>query len=144
METKLNSKISVETTIRLSVEKVWNFWTDPRHIVNWNNASDDWYTPKAENDLRVGGIFLSRMEARDGSLGFDFAGEYTKVIKNKEIIYVMEDGREVQVIFEPVKDGTHIREIFDPEMENSLELQQTGWQAILDNFRSYVEKTGKE
>jgi len=141
MEAKLNSKISVETTIQLPVEKVWDFWTDPRHIVNWNNASDDWYTPKAENDLRVGGIFLSRMEARDGSFGFDFSGKYTKVIKNKEIGYVMEDGREVQVILKKVKDGTLIREIFDPEMENSRELQQTGWQAILNNFRLYAEKT---
>ena len=92
--------ITIKATIKSPVKKVWNLWTEPRHIVHWNNASNDWHTPRAENDLRVGGKFLSRMEARDGSTGFDFSGEYSKVEQNKCIDYTIADGRKVHITFD--------------------------------------------
>ncbi len=109
------------------------------HIIHWNNASDDWHTPKAENDLREGGTFTSRMEAKDGSMGFDFGGTYTKVVLNKTIEYAMSDGRKVSIVFDSRGGHTHITETFDPESENSREMQQQGWQAIIDNFKKYAE-----
>ena len=134
------TKITVETTVNASVEKVWQYWTEPKHIEKWNNASDDWHTPHAENDLRVDGKFLSRMEAKDGSFVFDFEGTYSEVKPFEKIKYVLADGREVEIIF--VKNGENIKvtEIFDPENENTIELQQEGWQAILNNFKKYVEQ----
>lgn len=133
--------ISVSTVIDTSVEKVWGYWTEPEHIVQWNNASDDWHTPKAVNDLREGGSFLSRMEAKDGSFGFDFSGSYTKVTKNKAIEYVMEDGRKVAVHFKSNGTTTEIIETFEAETTNGLDVQQQGWQAILNHFKKYVEAT---
>ena len=138
METK---KITVENTVAAPVEKVWKFWTAPEHITKWNNASPDWHTPRAENDLRTGGKFLSRMEARDGSQGFDFNGTYDQVKLNKEIAYTMEDGRKVNISFEEMGNATKVTETFDAETTNSLELQKGGWQAILDNFKKYTETT---
>jgi uncharacterized protein YndB with AHSA1/START domain len=135
--------ITVKVTINAPVEKVWEFWTDPKHIVQWNYASDDWHTPKAENDLRVGGKFLSRMEARDGSVGFDFIGEYIKIELHKTIEYILEDERRVQVLFAPSENGTTLTEMFEAEQMNSLELQKSGWQSILDNFKKYAESAGK-
>lgn len=143
MATSETTVITVEATINAPVEKVWNYWTDPKHIVRWNNASDDWHTPKAENDLRVGGKFLSRMEAKDGSFGFDFSGEYTAVDKHKRIEYSLGDERKVKVIFESKGNETKVTERFDAENTHSVEMQQTGWQAILDNFKKYVEDSGK-
>src|SRR5947207_8159342 len=99
METTKKTSITIESTIKAPVEKVWKLWTSPEHITKWNNASDDWHTPRAENDLRVGGKFLSRMEAKDGSFGFDFGGEYDEVKTNKRITYTMGDGRKVEVTF---------------------------------------------
>lgn len=131
--------ITVETIVNAPVEKVWQYWTTPEHIKQWNNASPDWHTPKAENDLRVGGSFLSRMEARDGSFGFDFSGIYSVVETYKKIAYAMEDGRQVSIIFAQLGDTTQITETFDPEHENSYDLQYGGWMSILQNFKSYTE-----
>lgn len=139
METKNNTKITVENVIKAPVEKVWDFWTSPKHIVKWNSASDDWHTPKSENDLRVGGKFLSRMEAKDGSMGFDFGGTYTEVKNHQLINYTMEDGREVSTSFESRGNETEVVTVFDAESVNSVELQKGGWQAILDNFKKYTE-----
>jgi len=132
--------ITIETTVKAPVEKVWENWNKPEHIIQWNSASPDWHTPSAENDLRVGGQLKSRMEARDGSMGFDFAGTYTEVKENEKLAYTLGDGRNVEVIFTPVEGGTHIKETFDAENQNSLEMQRMGWQAILDSFRVYAEK----
>ncbi len=131
--------ITVETTVDAPVETVWECWTAPDHIKQWNNASDDWHTPKASNDLREGGTFTARMEAKDGSAGFDFGGTYTKVMKYKQIDYTMDDGRNVSVTFEEHDGQTHITESFDAESENSPEMQRQGWQSILDNFKKHVE-----
>jgi uncharacterized protein YndB with AHSA1/START domain len=131
--------ITVETTVHALVEKVWQYWTLPEHIMQWNNASPDWHTPHAENDLRAGGKFTSRMEARDGSIGFDFWGIYDEVILHERIAYTMGDGRKAGIRFSSVGNETTIAETFEAETENSVELQKTGWQAILDNFRQYVE-----
>jgi uncharacterized protein YndB with AHSA1/START domain len=132
--------ITIETTVKAPVEKVWELWNKPEHITRWNSASPDWHTPSAENDLRVGGQLKARMEARDGSMGFDFAGIYTEVKENEKIAYTLGDGRTVEIIFTPVEGGTYIRETFDAEDQNSLEMQRMGWQAILDSFRVYAEK----
>ncbi len=131
--------IVVQTEITAPLEKVWECWTDPKHIVNWNNASEDWHTPRAENDLSVGGKFLSRMEAKDGSFGFDFEGVYTHLSHHETIAYVLEDERTVKIEFDSDGTTTKVTETFVAEMENSVELQQAGWQAILDNFKRYVE-----
>ena len=132
--------ITVESTINASIDKVWEFWTLPEHIKNWSFASAEWHTPYAENDLREGGKFKSTMAAKDGSMSFDFGGEYTLVEKNKAIEYVLEDGRKVEITFAETPDGVEIIQSFDPETQNSEEMQQGGWNAILDNFKSYVEQ----
>jgi uncharacterized protein YndB with AHSA1/START domain len=131
--------VTVEATINAPVEKVWEFWTTPKHIILWNAASEDWQTTNAGNDLRVGGKFLSRMEAKDGSWGFDFTGEYNNVDTHKLIEYTMSDGRRVQIQFKTQGDVTNVTETFDPEQTNTIEMQQAGWQAILNNFKKYVE-----
>lgn len=141
METTTNAatKITVETTVNAPVEKVWKTWSEPQHIKNWCAASEDWHAPKAENDLRTGGTFNTRMEAKDGSFGFDFGGVYDNVKKNELIEYTMGDGRKVHVIFSPSGDQTKIVETFDAESTNPVEMQRGGWQAILDNFKKYTE-----
>lgn len=131
--------ITVSTVVRAPIEKVWSAWTEPEHIKAWNSASPDWHTPAAENDLRVGGGFKSRMEARDGSAGFDFAGTYTAIEERAKIEYAMEDGRRVSVTFAPEADGVRVTETFDPENESPAEMQREGWQAILENFRKHAE-----
>lgn len=141
MENK--AEITVKVTITSPVIKVWEYWTNPKHIVNWNFASEDWHTPRAENDLRVGGKFTSRMEAKDGSFGFDFGGVYTKVENHKHIEYTLEDDRKVQISFASDGNVTILTETFEAEGENSLELQQAGWQAILNQFKKYAEAGGK-
>lgn len=135
--------LTVNATIQAPVYKVWEFWTKPEHIKKWNNASSDWHTPHAENDLRPGGKFLSRMESVDGKDGFDFTGTYQKVEEHQLISYLMDDGRKVEIKFEDKGDSTSVTESFDAETQNSLELQQQGWQAILDNFKSYAESLMK-
>jgi uncharacterized protein YndB with AHSA1/START domain len=140
METTANAtKVTVETTVNAPVEKVWKTWSEPQHITKWCAASDDWHAPKAENDLRTGGTFSTRMEAKDGSFGFDFGGVYDNVKMNELIEYTMGDGRKVQVIFSPSGDQTIIVETFDAESTNPVEMQKGGWQAILDNFKKYTE-----
>jgi len=138
MENHVKS-ITVETTVNAPVEKVWTLWSLPEHITKWNTASDDWHTPRAENDLRTGGKFSTRMEAKDGSFGFDFGGVYDDVVNNHRIAYTMGDGRKADVTFSTVGNGTHIVETFEPESENPIEMQRGGWQAIMDNFKKYVE-----
>jgi len=139
METKEKTVITVGNTVNAPVEKVWEFWTKPEHITQWNNASDDWHTPRAENDLRTGGSFSARMEARDGSFGFDFGGIYDDVKKNESIEYTMGDGRKVKVNFTPHGNTTKVTEAFEAEDTNPAEMQKGGWQAILDNFKKYTE-----
>jgi|GEM_PF-475135 len=133
------SLITIETTVEASPEKVWRSWTEPEHIMKWNNASDDWHTTRSTNDVREGGMFTSRMEAKDGSAGFDFAGTYTEVTPLKSLAYTMEDGRAVSVTFEDRSGKTHISETFAAELENPLEMQRLGWLAILDNFKKYTQ-----
>ena len=140
METPAKTTITVETIINAPIEKVWECWTKPEHIVQWNNASDDWYTPTATNDLRVGGTFHARMEAKDGSVGFDFIGTYEAVQHHEYIEYALADGRNVSINFTADGDSTRIVEKFGAEDTNPVEMQQAGWQAILDNFKKHVEK----
>jgi uncharacterized protein YndB with AHSA1/START domain len=132
--------IRVDALIDAPLEKVWTYWTEPQHIMKWNNASPDWHTPSAENDLRPEGKFNVRMEARDGSFGFDFWGIYDTVHPQKEISYTLGDGRKVQIDFRETKKKVEITEVFEPEKENTIEMQKDGWQAILDNFKKYVEE----
>ncbi len=137
----MTSKITVETTIQAPIEKIWQYWTMPEHITKWCNASPDWHTPSATNDLREGGTFTTRMEAKDGSVGFDFGGTYTKIVPNEYIEYTMNsDERNVAITFTKEGDGYKVTETFDPENENPLEMQRAGWQAILDNFKNHVEQ----
>ena len=134
-----SATIKVEVTINAPLEKVWKLWTLSEHITKWNNASDDWHTPRAENDLRTGGKFLSRMEAKDGSFGFDFNGVYDEIITHELITYTIEDGRKVKIDFSSNGKETKVIEAFEAENENSHELQKNGWQAILNNFKKYAE-----
>ncbi|HLW41420.1 MAG TPA: SRPBCC family protein [Flavobacterium sp.] len=134
-----STKITIETTINADTNKVWDYWTKPEHITKWNFASDDWHCPKAENDMIVGGIYTARMEAKDGSFGFDLKAVYDEIVPFEKIVYTMEDGRKVLTTFEKVNDKTKITTIFEAENQNPVDMQKAGWQAILDNFRRYVE-----
>lgn len=131
--------ITVETVVHAPIGTVWEYWTKPEHITKWAFASDDWEAPEAENDLRVGGKFKIVMAAKDKSAQFDFTGTYSAVEEHKHIAYDMDDGRQVKVTFEQIPDGVRVTETFDPEHENPEEMQRAGWQAILDNFKKYVE-----
>ena len=133
-------KITVETVVDAPVEKVWAAWTNPEDIKQWNAASDDWHTTRAAVDLREGGAFSSRMEAKDGSVGFDFAGTYTKVVPGKLIECTFGD-RVLVVEFIEGADGVTVRETFDAEETHSVEQQRAGWQAILDRFARHVRDT---
>ncbi|NOU16912.1 MAG: polyketide cyclase [Bacteroidales bacterium] len=139
MESIEKTVITVWTIVNAPIEIVWENWTTPDDIIKWNNASDDWHSPQAENDLRVGGKFSYRMEAKDGSVGFDLWGIYDKVVINSQIDYTLGDGRKVKVIFGDLGGKTEVVETFEPETENPTELQRSGWQAILDNFKKYTE-----
>lgn len=131
--------ITVETLVKAPIEKVWSNWTEPKHITKWNQASDDWHSPHAENDLRTGGKFKTTMAAKDGSMSFDFEGVYTNVQLHKVIEYTLLDGRKVKITFSGTGKETNVTETFEAEDENSVELQRGGWQAILDNFKKYTE-----
>jgi len=131
--------ITIQTTINASINKVWEFWNKPEHIKNWAFASPDWHAPNAENDLRTGGKFSTTMAAKDGSMSFDFWGEYTLVKENEAINYVMGDGRNAEITFKETENGVEITESFEPETQNPEEMQRGGWQAILDNFKKYAE-----
>jgi uncharacterized protein YndB with AHSA1/START domain len=133
------TNVTIETTVNAPVDKVWEMWNKAEHITKWNAASDDWHSPRAENDVRDGGKFNIRMEAKDGSFGFDFAGVYDKVITNELLEYTMEDDRKVSVVFTSEGGKTRVVETFETETENSVDMQRAGWQAILDNFRKYAE-----
>ncbi|HEY1200761.1 MAG TPA: SRPBCC family protein [Niastella sp.] len=139
METTANKSITVQSTVNAPVEKVWKYWSDPAHITQWCQASDDWHAPHAENDLRTGGKFSTTMAAKDGSFSFDFGGIYDNVVEHQLIEYTMGDGRKVSVIFTAKGDQTEVVETFDMENTHSEEMQRGGWQAILDNFRKYTE-----
>ena len=131
--------ITVSVNVESPVNKVWKYWTSPEHIMQWNNASDDWHTPHAENDLRAGGKFSWRMEAKDGSMGFDFSGVFDEINVLQLIRYTLDDNRKVTIEFTGSGNSTKIVETFEAETENSIELQQYGWQCILDNFKKYAE-----
>ncbi|WP_432721834.1 SRPBCC family protein [Jeongeupia wiesaeckerbachi] len=132
-------KITVATIVKAGSEQVWAAWNNPDDIVRWNAASDDWHTTSSRVDLREGGTFSARMEAKDGSFGFDFEGVYTRIVTHHLIEYAMGDGRTVTVTFEPVADGVRLSETFDAEDAHSAEQQRQGWQSILDRFARYVE-----
>ena len=132
--------INISVNIDATLEKVWDFWKNPNHIKNWNFASPDWHCPKAQNDLKVNKSFNIRMEAKDGSFGFDFEGKYTKIIDFELIEYVLADDRKVITTFEKQEKSVVITQKFDAESENSIALQQNGWQAILDNFKTYIQE----
>jgi uncharacterized protein YndB with AHSA1/START domain len=135
-----NSQIRIEALISATPSKVWSYWTKPEHITQWNFAAPEWHCPKATNDLKVGGKYSARMEARDGSFGFDFEAIYDEVIDQRRLVYTMEDGRKVTTSFVGLGDGTKVVTIFDAETQNPEEMQKNGWQSILDNFRKYVEE----
>jgi len=139
MKSKGNQVITVRAVVKKPVQKVWDCWSEPGHITHWNFASQDWHCPLATNSLREGEHFIWRMEAKDGSMGFDFSGTYTRVEKHKLIEYELDDGRKVSVSFSERDGATHITEHFEAENMNSRELQQKGWQAILDHLKSYAE-----
>jgi len=136
---KSTNNITVQATVSSDINKVWNSWITPEHIIHWNKASPDWHTPRAENDLRKGGRFTTRMEAKDGSFGFDFGGTYDTIVPNEKIKYTIDDGRTVEITFQKVNQGILVTETFEAEAQNPKDMQQQGWQAILDNFKSYVE-----
>jgi uncharacterized protein YndB with AHSA1/START domain len=140
METAEKTNITIETTVKSPIEKVWELWTEPKHITQWCAASNDWHAPYAENDLRTDGKFKTTMAARDGSVSFDFEGVYTSVQPYKVIEYAIVDGRKVKIIFSRHGSETKITETFEAENINSIELQRGGWQSILDNFKAYAEK----
>ena len=131
--------ITVEALVKAPIEKVWSSWTEPKHITKWNQASDDWHSPHAENDLRTDGKFKTTMAAKDDSMSFDFEGVYTNVQQHIVIEYAMADGRKVSVVFSQNGNQTKVVETFDPENENPIEMQRGGWQAILDSFKKYTE-----
>ncbi len=131
--------ITIAATVNAPAEKVWKLWTTPEDIIQWNSASPDWHTPRAESDLRPGGKFSSRMEAKDGSFGFDFWGVFDEVKPHELISYTMGDGRKVKVTFTANGDSTDITEAFEAEGTNPVEMQRGGWQAILNNFKRYAE-----
>jgi uncharacterized protein YndB with AHSA1/START domain len=139
MEAQSKTVLTVQNIINAPIEKVWAYWTTPEHITKWCNASEDWHTPNATNDLRVGGKFSTRMEAKDGSMGFDFGGVYDVVNINEYIAYTIEDDRKVNISFTADGNSTKVVENFEAENENPIEMQQGGWQAIMDNFKTYTE-----
>ncbi len=140
MSTTKPVSIRIETTVNAPIEKVWDCWNNPEHVTQWNQAAPEWHCPSGRNDLRAGGKFSYRMEAKDGSFGFDFSGVYDEVKPMSYIQYHLDDNRKVEIRFVPTQDGIRITEDFEAENQNSLELQKMGWQAILDSFRKYAEK----
>ena len=140
----MNTKIiNIDCVVKSSIQNVWNAYTEPQHIVNWNFASDDWHCPRVENDMKVGGTYLARMEAKDGSFGFDFQAVYDDVVPEQKIGYTIEDGRKVTILFEPLKDAVKVTTTFEAENQNPLDMQKAGWQSILNNFKKYTERNSK-
>lgn len=139
MDKKNKPLITVETVVNAPIDAVWKKWTNPDDIVKWNKASDDWHTTSADNDLTIGGRFSARMEAKDGSMGFDFSGKYETIKQNELIAYTLDDTRKVKICFSAHGNETKVIEIFEAENENPIGLQKSGWQSILDNFKQYAE-----
>lgn len=132
-------KITIEATVNADMQTAWDRYTNPEHITKWNFADDSWHCPSAENDLRIGGKMKSRMEAKDGSFGFDFEAIYDEVKENEKIVYHLEDGRSVDITFEEKGGSVFIKIVFDAENENPVDMQKAGWQAILDNYKKHAE-----
>jgi uncharacterized protein YndB with AHSA1/START domain len=139
MEVNNFKQVTVQAVVKAPIEQVWSYWTEPQHITKWNQASEDWHAPRAENDLRTGGKFLTRMEAKDGSMGFDFYGVYDEVKQHELISYTLGDERKVEITFVDLGGETKVVETFDAESTHPIEFQQAGWQAIMDNFKQYTE-----
>ncbi|MEO5602703.1 MAG: SRPBCC family protein [Cyclobacteriaceae bacterium] len=139
MDTTTKTAITIETSVNAPIEKVWRFWSEPKHITQWCNASEDWHAPYAENDLQVNGKFKTTMAAKDGSVSFDFEGVYKTVQPNKTIAYTLNDGRNVEIKFSGKGQETRVTETFEPEGTNPIEVQRGGWQSILNNFKKYTE-----
>ena len=135
----MGQKISINSTINLPKDTVWKYYTSPEHIIHWNFADPSWHCPSAENDMKVGGKYKARMEAKDGSFGFDFEAIYTSLSQGNNFVYRMEDGRESEVVFTDLDGKTELQVTFDAESQNSIDLQRNGWQTILDNFKRYAE-----
>ena len=133
-------KITVQCHVKAPMSKVWDCWTKPTHITQWNFASDEWHCPSVNNNLEVGGAFNWRMESKDGSMGFDFEGIYDQILHEQKIVYTMSDGRSVSIDFNDEVNGVLVKETFEAEDQNQAELQKQGWQAILNNFKIYVEE----
>lgn len=133
------TKITIDSIISATPEKIWVYWTEPDHITKWNFASNDWCCPSAENDLVVGGKYKARMEAKDRSFGFDFEAVYDEIIEHEKITYTLADSRKVTTTFEKLEGTIKVTTVFDAESENPIEMQRDGWQAILNNFKKYVE-----
>lgn len=144
MQTPPLEKVTVQATIQAPLENVWDYWNNPDHVKQWNAASDDWHTPEASNDLRVGGTFSYRMEAKDKSFGFNFYGIYNEVIPMERIVYTIGDERMVEVTFEQTADGIKVTEVFEAEDQNPVDMQRDGWQSILNRFKEYVEKKSSQ
>ncbi len=134
-----SSKITVNATVSANAKKAWDYYTGPEHITQWNSPSDDWHCPRAENNMKVGGKYNARMEAKDGSMGFDFEAVYDEVNPGKSFSYTMTDGRRADVAFEESNGKTDVTVTFDPENQNPPDFQKAGWQAILDNYKKYTE-----
>lgn len=141
LDLPLSDTVQIEASIQSPLPKVWEYWTEPKHITKWNFAIPDWHCPSATNDLRPGGKYSARMEAKDGSFGFDFEAIYDEVIPQKKLTYTMTDGRKATTLFEQQGDTTHVTTKFTAEKQNPVEMQKTGWQAILNNFKKYTEAT---
>ena len=135
----MSTKLTIHATINANRQKVWDYYTRPEHITKWNFADPSWHCPSAENDMRIGGKYRARMEAKDGSYGFDFEAVYTKLVDGERFTYVMPDGREASADFLDLGVKTDVIVKFDAETENPIEMQKAGWQAILDNFKKYTE-----
>ncbi|WP_212005163.1 SRPBCC family protein [Chitinophaga sp. HK235] len=135
----MSTKVTVTTVINADAKKVWDYYTQPEHITGWNFADPSWHCPSASNDMRVGGKYVARMEAKDGSFGFDFEATYNEVVDGEKLSYTMPDSRQATVAFHKTGNQTEVVVNFDPETENPIEMQKGGWQAILDNFKKYTE-----
>jgi uncharacterized protein YndB with AHSA1/START domain len=133
------TKITIDAVIVADIQKVWDYYNSPEHITKWNHASDDWHCPKAENDMKIGGTYLARMEAKDGSFGFDFKAIYDEIIPMAKVAYTLEDERKVVTTFEKQGVKTKVTTVFDAEAMNPIDMQKAGWQAILNNFKRYTE-----
>lgn len=141
MQNSKKELVTIVAKVNAPIEKVWELWTGPEHIIKWNTANDDWQTTNSQNDLKIGGKFSSRMEAKDGSFGFDFGGVYDEVDEHERIVYTMGDDRKVWTTFTKIDGGTEVISTFEAESENPVDMQKAGWQSILDNFKKYSENS---